>query len=75
MMRYKVTVTVQYPAWDERDGIVFYVEASSKAAAIKAARRENEIGGQIHREHGRATWRAVEDGSVEYFAPLDLTWY
>lgn len=59
--RYNVIVTVQYPAWNERDGIVFYdIKAASKADAIKEARRENAIGGQIHREQGRATWRAVE---------------
>ncbi len=57
-MEYKVTVTVQHPAWNERDGITFYVEATSKADAIRRARRANEEGGQIHREQGRATWRA-----------------
>ena len=60
MREYKVTVTVQYPSWDEQDGIVFYVSASSKADAIAAARMENARGGQVHRGQGRATWRATE---------------
>lgn len=57
---YVVTVTVQYPAWNERDGIRFYVEATGKADAIRKARRENDRDGQIHREQGRAVWRAAE---------------
>ena len=75
MKRYKVTATVQYPAWDEKDGITFYVEAANKAAAIKSARRESDKYGQVHREQGRATWRAVEDGPVEYYATLDFYEY
>lgn len=59
MESYKVTVTVQHPAWNERDGFTFYVEASTKAEAIKAARRENQRDGIIHSQHGRATWRAA----------------
>lgn len=55
---YIVTVTLQYPAYDERSGIRFYVQASSKSEAIAAARRQNARGGQVHREQGRATWRA-----------------
>ena len=57
-MEYRVTVTVQHPAWNERDGITFYVEAMSKADAIRRARRANAEGGQIYSQHGRATWRA-----------------
>ena len=60
LKNYVVTVTVQYPAWDERDGIRFYVEATGKADAIKKARRESDRYGQIHREQGRAVWRAAE---------------
>jgi hypothetical protein len=59
MNQYQVIVTVQYPAHDERDGIVFYVEAGNKQEAIRKARRISDREGQIHREQGRATWRAV----------------
>lgn len=57
-MRYRVMVRVQFPAWDEQDGIFFDVEASSKSEAIRKARRLNAVGGQVHREQGRAVWSA-----------------
>lgn len=58
--QYTVIVTVQYPSWNERDGIEFSVEATCKAEAIRKARRENAIGGQVHSQQGRAVWRAIE---------------
>lgn len=64
---YIVTVTLQYPAYDERDGIRFHVQASSKSEAITAARRQNARGGQVHREQGRATWRAEVRGDTQAF--------
>jgi hypothetical protein len=66
MSDYRVVVTVQYPAWNERDGITFYVTASSKAEAIKEARCLNERGGQVHSKQGRAVWRSelVESASA-----------
>ena len=58
---YTVTVTVQYPAWDERDGICFRdIMASSKAEAIKMARKRNHRYGVVHSQQGRATWKATE---------------
>lgn len=60
MTVYKVTVTLQYPAWNEKDGITFVVRAASKSAAIKEARRINRDGGQVCSEHGRTTWTATE---------------
>ena len=58
---YTVTVTVQYPAWDERDGIRFHdIMASNKAEAIKKARRHSNHYGIIHSQQGRATWKATE---------------
>jgi hypothetical protein len=65
MRQYIVTVTVQYPAYDERDGIKFYVFASCKSEAIRAARRENDRGGQVHRLQGRAVWRAELESMTE----------
>lgn len=59
MKQFIVTVTVQHPAYDERDGIRFYVQAETKAAAIVAARRQNRNGGQVHSQQGRATWKAT----------------
>ncbi len=60
MTTYIVTVTVQFPAHDERDGITFTVKAESKAKAIKEAREMNRSGGQVHSEQGRAVWSAAE---------------
>lgn len=58
--RYRVVVRVQFPSWNERDGIVFYVEADSKSEAVKAARRENALGGQVDScQHGLSWWTAT----------------
>ena len=59
MAAYRVTVRVQYPAWNEREGFIFYVEATSKRNAIKAARRLNGIGGQVGSHHGLSWWTAT----------------
>lgn len=64
---YIVTVTVRYPAYDEREGIRFYVQASSKADAIAEARRQNRRGGQVHSQNGPATWRAEVRGDTQAF--------
>ena len=59
-LSYRVIVRVQYPAWNEQDGVVFYVEAASKRDAIKQARRLNEQGGQIDGyQHGLSWWTAT----------------
>ena len=64
---YIVTATVRYPAYDERDGIRFYVRATSKAEAIKSARRQNRRGGQVHSQNGPATWRAEVRDETQAF--------
>jgi hypothetical protein len=61
MTEYRVTLTFQFPAWDEKDGIAFYVRASSKAEAIKFARMDAKRDGHIgygFTGKGRATFRA-----------------
>jgi hypothetical protein len=40
IMQYIVTLRFQYPAYDERNGIPFEVDAKSKALAIKEARAQ-----------------------------------
>lgn len=59
MAIYTVRQTVQYPAWNERDGITFTVEASSKADAIQRARREAWDLGLYGGEQGRRTFKVV----------------
>lgn len=56
MKTYKVTMTKQFPAWDERDGLIFTVTATSKMQAIKYARQEAADGGHC----GRASFKAIE---------------
>lgn len=38
--KYEVTLRFKFPAWDEKDGIPFTINAFSKADAIKSARRQ-----------------------------------
>jgi hypothetical protein len=53
---YKVILRFQYPAWDEKDGIPFYVTATSKNEACARARRWAELDGHIPGAHkGRVT--------------------
>lgn len=60
-MNYTVTLSFQYPAHDERAGIQFDCDASSKSAAIVQARREAERDGHIPSVgKGRATFKAAE---------------
>lgn len=58
--QYEVTLRFQHPAWDEKNGIPFSVEACSKAEAIKHARREADIAGHLCGGKGRVTFKAVE---------------
>lgn len=56
---YTVTLQVQFPAWNERDGITFEIEsADSKSDAIKQARRMAEAAG-YDRHSGRKTFTAT----------------
>jgi len=57
---YRVTLRKQFPAWDERNGIVFEVEARSKADAVKSARYEAYNGGHTGSGCGRCWFKAVE---------------
>jgi hypothetical protein len=36
--KFKVTLRFQHPAWDERDGIPYEIDARSKSEAIRWAR-------------------------------------
>jgi len=65
MSTYRVTVRVQYPAWDERDGFIFHVDATSKRDAIKAARHLNAQGGQVHSQQGLSWWTATPSEDSE----------
>lgn len=56
---YTVLLTFQFPAWDEIEGIEFYVAASTKAMAIKTARRHAERCGHMDRLKGRKVFRVV----------------
>jgi hypothetical protein len=61
-MIYTVTLRFQFPAWDERDGITWKIEAASKREAIAKARREayhaGHVGSGSHQ--GRVTFSAKE---------------
>lgn len=59
-MRYEVRLRFKYPAWDEKDGIPFEVEADSKSEAIKIARREADYGGHLCGGKGRVSFKAKE---------------
>jgi hypothetical protein len=60
MTEYKVTLTFQYPAWDEKGGIPFYVMATSKSYAIRQARYDAVVGGHIvGAKKGRYWFKAV----------------
>lgn len=59
---YVVTLRFQFPSWDEKDGIPFYVSATSKSDAIKRAKQQAEGDGiWPHAHKGRVTFTAVMD--------------
>ena len=63
MSLYTVTLRFQYPAWDEREGLCFPVEAPSKSAAISRARRQAERDGHTPSVgKGRVTFTTTEEG-------------
>jgi hypothetical protein len=58
---YVVLMTFQFPAWDETDGIRIAVYASSKADAVKRARRKADDAGHMGSNNGgRKTFRVIE---------------
>jgi len=61
MKTYTVLQTIQYPSWLEVNGIPYTVEASSKAEAIKKARREAWHSGHYGGQQGRRTFKVIAD--------------
>ena len=47
MTEFRVTLTFQFPAWDEKNGIVYFINAKSKADAVKYARADAKRDGHI----------------------------
>ena len=66
---FAVTMTKQFPAWDERQGITVDVQARTKAEAIKYARREMADAGHTGSGCGRAYFKAVES---PYFETIEV---
>lgn len=61
MKAYTVTLRFQFPAWDEREGIPYAIEADSKREAIGFARRYAARDGHTPATgKGRATFTAEE---------------
>lgn len=60
MTTYEVTLRFQFPAWDERDGLRYEVDAPSKSVAVATARRMAERDGHLPaRGKGRVTLTAT----------------
>lgn len=57
---YEVTMRFQHPAWDERDGIKYEVEARSKSEANRWARRLAERDGHACGGNGRYWFSAKQ---------------
>jgi len=58
---YTVTLTFQYPAWDEVDGISYHeIQADSKSEANSIVRKMAEGDGHLGRGKGRASFEATE---------------
>jgi hypothetical protein len=62
---YIVTLTFQYPAWDEKDGYRYEVQATSKKQAIQRARWQAERDGHAVGGRGRYWFRAEEYASQD----------
>jgi len=45
MKKYQVLMTFKNPAWDEKNGYLYEVNAKSKSEACKYARKESEYQG------------------------------
>lgn len=57
---YAVTMTFEFPAWDETKGVFFSVEANSKKEAIKEARRQAYADGYATTGKGKYWFKAEE---------------
>lgn len=58
---YNVRLTFQYPAWDEKEGILYTgILAKSKAQAIEQARKMAFNDGHTSRGNGRVTFKTEE---------------
>jgi len=61
MIKYCVTLRFQFPAWDEKEGIIYYITAKSKSEAIKWTRKNAERDGHTSgAQKGRITFKAEE---------------
>lgn len=58
---YTVTVTAQFPAWDERDGYTFEVIAENAKEAVSEARKVVRRGCHFDRFNGRLSYRARKE--------------
>ena len=45
IQEYRVLMTFKHPAWDEKNGYVYYVNATSKSEACKRARSQADYDG------------------------------
>jgi len=62
MKDYIVTLRFKFPAWDEKNGIPFEVQAKSKSDAVKKARLQAERDGHSgqSKSKGSSTFTATE---------------
>ena len=58
---YTVTMSFKFPSWDEREGYEYTCYASSKADAIKQARRRASDDGHMGQRSFRAAVASQED--------------
>lgn len=56
---YGVVLRFKHPAWDERDGIHYAVEATSKSDAISQVRKMAKNDGHTGPHKGRYTFTAT----------------
>ena len=57
---FTVTISLQSPSWDERDGIVYTTSARTKTEARQNVKRMAERDGHIGYGAGRYSMKAVE---------------
>ena len=59
MTEFEVTLRFQFPAWDERDGLRYFVHAKTKADAVRYARSDARRDGHLGTGKGHASFSAV----------------
>jgi len=59
MTDYLVTLTFQFPAWDETKGIEYFYENTDRQSAIRRAKQDAENDGHIDRFKGRTKFTAT----------------